>query len=153
MGRPSILPTANELFRDLALGKYKNQAEIAKAFGVSKAAVTMALAPYKEGKIDYRSYMPWEFAEAGDASNPRPARMLRLHLRAQLQSHTLSERDASTHADWLAGMKTRTLAYSPEKRWHYVPRTAEHGDLVAVLPEGSDLPAETVTLYRRDTTS
>ncbi|AYV29652.1 hypothetical protein ACWCYZ_00850 [Streptomyces virginiae] len=148
MGRPSILPPPSELFKGLATGRFRNQAEIAREYGVSKAAVTLALAPYKEDKIDYRAFMPWEFAVPGDASNHRAARALRLHFRAQLQPETLSEKDATAHTQWLASLVDRTLAYSPEERWHYVPRTADHGGLVAVLPSGVDLPAETVTLYR-----
>ncbi|MFJ4474854.1 hypothetical protein [Streptomyces xanthochromogenes] len=153
MGRPPILPPASEMFRDLAKGKYKDKAAIAKAYGVSKSAVTKALSPYEEEKIDYRGLMPWDFHTATDAYNPRPARMLRLHLKARLQNHNLSQKEADEHVVWIASLADRTLAYSEEKRWHYVPRTPDHNGLVAVLPEGVELPVETITLYERNEAS
>ncbi|MFI6685357.1 hypothetical protein [Streptomyces sp. NPDC050485] len=149
MGRPPILPPASEIFRDLALGKYKDKASIARAYGVTKGAVTKALAPYEEGKIDYRALMPWDFKVSTDAYNARPARMLRLHLKAQLQNHALTQKEADDHHNWIASLADRTLAYSADERWHYVPRTPEHRGLVAVLPVEAELPAETVSLYER----
>ncbi|WP_030372907.1 helix-turn-helix domain-containing protein [Streptomyces rimosus] len=146
-GRPSTLPTASEIFRLLAKGTYKTQKEIADAYGVSESAVSHALAPYKEGKIDYRAIMPWDVLPK-HLSNPRPARALRLHLRAQLEYHTLTAEEEAEHESWIASLKSRTLHYDQSGGWVYVTRIPEHGDLVVLLPKDVELPAETVDLYR-----
>ncbi|MCZ4097322.1 MULTISPECIES: hypothetical protein [unclassified Streptomyces] len=147
MARPDTLPTGSELFTLLAKGEYRNQKEIADAYGVSEAAVSMKLAPFKEKKIDYKAILPWQVLPE-HWRNPRPARSLRLHLRSKLENHTLSAAEVSEHDKWLDSLESQTLNYSQEAGWVYVPRTPEHGDSVAFLPSGNDLAPETVDLYR-----
>ncbi|MFK0295488.1 hypothetical protein ACIQU6_34155 [Streptomyces sp. NPDC090442] len=147
MGRPSTLPTPSELFALLAKGTYRNQKEIADAYGVSEAAVSQRLAPYKESPIDYRALMPWETLSKHRTA--RPARALRLHLRAQLQPHTLTVEEEREHQRWLASLQTKIVDYTPEDGWTYRTRQTDHEDLVAILPNDVDLPTETIDrLYR-----
>ena len=147
LGRPRKLPSASELFRLLATGKYKSQREIATAYGVSESAVSHALSPLKEDKIDFRSLLLWD-VRPEHMSNPRQARALRLHLRAKVENHTLSAKEEAEHEKWLTSLKGLTLDYSRDVGWVYLSRTPEHGDYVARIPEGIGIPREKIDLYR-----
>ncbi|MFE7313798.1 hypothetical protein ACFU7T_11925 [Streptomyces sp. NPDC057555] len=155
------------MFAFLAKRKYKNQKEIAAAYGVSEAAVSQRLGNYREGKIDYRLLMPWETLSKHRTG--RPARSLRLHLRARLRPHTLTAEEAREHEQWLTDLETKVVDYTIESGWRYIDRQPAHEDLVAVLPDDVELPTvtdlavvlpddvelptETVDLYRRRSVS
>ncbi|MFE9120860.1 hypothetical protein [Streptomyces sp. NPDC007172] len=148
VGRPPKLPTAGEIFVLLAKKVFENQKEIADYYGVSEAAVSIRLAPFKDPKIDFRSLMPWKVASKHRGGPP--GRALRLHLRAKLENHTLTEKHAQQHAAWLADMSKLVVNYDQSEGWSYQERKPEHGNLLIVLPESHELPSETVELYRME---
>ncbi|GAA2917046.1 hypothetical protein GCM10020221_11410 [Streptomyces thioluteus] len=152
MPYPRLLPRPEEMFRSLAKREFKNQAEIARFFGTSEAAVSQALSEYKEPRINYRELLPlpWQKTLTGNTwRNARPARALRLHLRAMKQPHELSAADAEAHAEWIEGLATHTLEYTEEHGWKYVPRRPDHSDFVVILPEDHDLAEDVIKLYRK----
>ncbi|GAA0579234.1 hypothetical protein [Streptomyces crystallinus] len=148
VGRPAKLPTAGEIFVLLAKKVFENQKEIAEYYGVTEAAVSIRLAPFKDPKIDFRSLMPWKVASKHRGGPP--GRALRLHLRAQLENHALTEKNAQQHTAWLADMKKLVVSYDTTEGWSYIERKPEHGNLLIALPENHGLPPETIELYRME---
>ncbi|MEF3112433.1 hypothetical protein [Streptomyces chrestomyceticus] len=159
MGRPPKLPEPDVLFAMLVRGDFQNQKEIAKHYKVDKAAVSRRLSKFSEPLIDFASLMPWDLTV--EDRNQRPARALRLHLRSKLENETLSEAEERSHAAWISDLRARghilmfnpaktdeDLTSSEDRGWKYVDRDDSHEDFVAVLPEGHELPQETVDLYR-----
>ncbi|MFD9792326.1 hypothetical protein ACFWXK_15405 [Streptomyces sp. NPDC059070] len=146
VGRPPELPTAAEIFRFLARKDFKNQKEVAQHYGVTEAAVSARLAPFKEQKINFKELMPWDVASKHRTG--RQGRALRLHLRFELENHTLSEAEEQQHTEWLRRMEREVITYSEADGWAYVERKPEHGDLLIALPADSSLPRETEDLFR-----
>ncbi|MEU7149710.1 hypothetical protein AB0B15_17000 [Streptomyces sp. NPDC045456] len=132
----------------LATKKFKNQEEIAAHYNVWPSTVSMRLDKYRAPKINFAELMPWELSV--DDRNQRPARQLRLHIRSKLEYETLSEKEEESHAAWVSSLQAKILTFDDEKGWEYIKRNEGHENFVVVLPDGHELPQETIDLYRMD---
>lgn len=120
MARPRTLPDPNEL-RILLLTE--SQAEIARRYGVTRAAVSKAARTYNldSGRVSYDEFIPWRAKV--EHQRDYAVRMLRLYGRRQM-GLPLDDRDVRYLDRWLEELRRleAVVDYDPERGFYYTRR-------------------------------
>lgn len=131
MSRPYILPEDDRELETLI--RKHGQAEVARMYGVTRAAVSAAIRARKlniPARPSYKDYIPWVITTDEPTKWAHPVRMLRIYGKQQQGIPVPPEdaRRAKEFFDWLAA-DGLVIDYDPaneEDPWLYVP--AEPGD-------------------------
>jgi hypothetical protein len=131
MARPFILPDDDRELEDLI--RKHGQAEVARMFGVTRAAVSAAVRSRKLNiptRASFKEYIPWTITTPEHTHWAHPVRMLRIYGKLQqgLPVPPSDERRAKEFFDWLRE-DDLVIDYdpsNPDDPWIYVPR--EEGD-------------------------
>lgn len=131
MSRPYILPEDDRELETLI--RKHGQAEVARMFGVTRAAVSAAIRSRKLNiphRASYKDFIPWVITTAEPTKWAHPVRMLRIYGKQQqgLPVPPEDARRAKEFFDWLREDQL-VIDYDPsdaDDPWKYVP--AEDGD-------------------------